>query len=241
MATSILTSGEDGRRRREAAPAIILSLVLHAVLILAIGLLVPKTRYYIEGRQPPVTVVLLPALDQIQHERAQPVTAASSAAPKAGRSAPPLALSHIHLARPNVAGAPPSPLAAEPAGEASSGKPGAGAAPGPLPYDEAGKGVRAFLRGTVGCESAEAVHLTAEERARCAERFAQDARNGQGFSGIDPAKRGAFSAQAAADEHKRSLRDNLGSAPLIVPCQGQGSNMGVGCLPDSAMGHVKIP
>jgi len=239
MVTSIPTSGEGGRRRRRAGPAIAISLVLHAVLFLAIGLIVPKPHFTV-AEPPPVTLFLLPSLERAQNERSRPTATSASKAPTAGRSAAPIILPHVHIPRATTADAPSSPIAAAPPGEAAAGKPGTSAAPGPLPYDESERGVRAFLRGTVGCESPDAVHLTADERARCAERFAEDARNGQGFSGIDPAKRGAYSVQAAADERKRAAREGMGPTP-IVSCTGVGSNMGVGCLPDSAMGHVKIP
>ena len=236
MVTLIPTNGEGGRRRREAGPAIAISLVVHAVFFIAVGLVVPRPQFT-QVDQPPVLVTLLPSFE---HARSQAPRAETGKSPTSGRAAPDVFVPHVHVPRTAAADAPSSPIAAPSPAEAAPGKPGTSTAPGPLPYDESERGVRAFLRGTVGCESADAVHLTAEERARCNERFAQDARGAQPFSGIDPDKRGAYSVQAAADERKRAAREGMGASP-IVSCSGVGSNMGVGCLPDSAMGRVRIP
>ncbi len=245
MVTSIATSGERGRRRRGAGPAIGVSIVLHLLFFAAIGLVVPKPKF-LQVDQPPLTVTLLPSFE---HARSQARKVAGEKAPTSGQAVKQIQLPRVHVPHATAANAPPSPIAAPSPGEAPSGRPGISNAPGPLPYDESERGVRAFLRGTVGCETPDAVHLTAEEKARCAERFAQDARGGQTFSAIDPAKRGAYAAQAAADEHRRSLRDNQNS-PLFVPCgsfqaretaPSVGSNLGGGCLPDSAIGHVRAP
>lgn len=236
-------SGEGERRRRGAGPAIAISLAIHAALLLAVGLIVPKSRY-MGVEPPPVTVQLLPSLERPQSVRSRTGASAAAAGAAAGRTAAPILLPHVHTPRTVAPNAPPSPVAAAPPAPAglAPGPPGVSTAPGPLPYNATERGgVTAFLRGTVGCESADALHLTSEERARCAERFAQDARRSEEFSGIDPAKRGAFAAQAAADEHKRFMRDNQANAPLFVPCTGAGSNFGVGCLPDTAVGHVRTP
>jgi len=247
MVITVPTSGEGERRRRGGAgPAIGVSIGVHLLILAALGLAVPKPKFF-QTDQPPISVTILPSFENARSQPRQAVPDKSAAT--SGQTPKAMLLPHVHMPRAGAAEAPPSPIAAPSAGEGSNGRPGTSTAPGPLPYDESERGVRAFLRGTVGCESPDAIHLTADEKARCAARFAQDARGGQAFSAIDPEKRGAYAAQAAADEHRRSLRDNLGNSPLIVPC-GSGpppreftgnTNLGGGCLPDSAIGHAKTP
>jgi hypothetical protein len=244
------TSGEGRRRGRGAGPAITISLVLHALVLVAIGLSVPKPQFSQPAQAPPVKVILLPSFEQAHPQAAAPAPGAARG-PTAGRAAPEVILPHVHVPPATTAQAPPSPITAPPnSGEAPPGRPGASVAPGPLPYSESDRGVRAFLRATVGCENPESGRLSPEERARCAERFAKDARGEPPFSSIDPAKRGAYAAQAAADEHRRSMRDNQADSPLFVPCgsfqaretaPAVGANLGGGCLPDTAIGHVKAP
>ncbi len=112
-------------------------------------------------------------------------------------------------------------------------------APAPFPYEDSQRGVRAMLRATVGCSNEDATHLTPAEREACAQRFGKEAKKAEPFSGIDPDKRARFDEQVTADERKRGVRD--GAQPvMIVPCTGNGSNFGRGCLPDSAMMHAKV-
>jgi hypothetical protein len=236
MVTANLTSGDGERGRRGAGPAVAISLVVHALAFLAIGLITPRPQFVSIPPSPPLTVILLPSPEEA-HPTRQPE--ATTPARTAGSAAAPLAVPRIHVPRALAPSAAPSPVAAAPAaatpGPASSpgGRPGSTFAPAPLPYEEGDRGVRALLRATVGCETPDAVHLTPEERARCTERLVEIARNAHPFSGVDPARRAAWDALHVN-------REGVPNAP-IVSCQGQGSNFGVGCLPDSAIGRVKIP
>jgi hypothetical protein len=79
------------------------------------------------------------------------------------------------------------------------------------------------------------VHLNASERERCNEKFGEMARRAPAFNGIDPLKRGRFDDQAAADERRRAAR----TGPLGQPVDCSSGD--ASCLPDSAIGHWKIP
>ena len=66
------------------------------------------------------------------------------------------------------------------------------------------------LRGTlVGCANADAVSLSAAERARCNERFGSAAGSAPAFDTISPAKRAAFDKAAAAQEADRRYRSGM--------------------------------
>jgi colicin import membrane protein len=130
----------------------------------------------------------------------------------------------------------PSPVHAAPAGS------GAHSAAAPsftvnAGAGEEGGGLRGVLRATVGCEHQDYARLTAAERERCLQAFGRDARGAGLIDGIPQDKRVAFDAQALADEKKRQARTGPLGQP-IVKCEGQGSNMGAGCLPDDA--HIKV-
>jgi hypothetical protein len=74
----------------------------------------------------------------------------------------------------------------------------------PYPYGAMPSG-GSGLRGTlVGCANAEAVSLSAAERARCNERFGSRAASAPALDSIAPAKRAAF--DKAAERQDRSLR-----------------------------------
>lgn len=237
MVATELNSGERRKRRRGAGPAVAISLVVHAVFLLSVGLMVPHPRMpALLAPEHPLAVILIPAIVPVP-----PPPRTQAKAPASARvAAPAPVLPHVHVPKSVAPAAPPSPVPAPAPAASNAGKAqGAGTAPAPLPYEDADRGgVHAFLRGTVGCENPD--KLTPAERTRCDERFAQTARSAAPV-GIDPAKRGAFSAQAAADERRRGQRDALGSEPLLKACEGPGSNFGVGCLRDSSMSHVRIP
>ena len=247
MVTAKLTSGDGKRERRGAAPAVAISLVVHLVFFLAIGFMVPRPRLLSFEPSPPLRLILLPAPEEAHPTRSP---AAKAPSPNAGHPPPPLVLPHLHVPQATASRAPPSPLAAPPASAGESGAPGTRAAPAPLPYEEGDRGVRAFLRATVGCDTPDAVHLTPEEKTRCSERFAATARGAPPVSAMDPVKRAGFAAQAAADDRKRAAREGP-PTDVIVSCGGAGqardfpstgnTNLGGGCLPDAAIGHVRIP
>ncbi len=90
----------------------------------------------------------------------------------------------------------PSPLPAPNAGQ--------GAAAAPTGGGEVGEGVRAALRGRLGCDLQGLTPLTAEERARCNQHMAQTAKLGPAY--IDPVpqeKRAYYDAIQAAAQASR--------------------------------------
>jgi hypothetical protein len=228
----------DSRRRRRAWEAVAVSLVFHAVVFLAIGLIVPRpvTRFLPDN--PPVNITLLPPMprEHVHHAKAQSEHTKSPVSSGAAR--PALAVHAPVNVRPD---APPSPITAAPSptpgsGASAAAENGTSKAPAPLPYEDGNRGVRAFLRGTVGCDYGPMAHLTAEEKARCAERFANIEKHAPEFSGIPGEKLSGFMAEAAANARKQQYREGTGPR-TVVPCQGVGSNFGVGCLPEEAIHH----
>jgi len=51
-------------------------------------------------------------------------------------------------------------------------------------------------------------------------------------------KREAYDAEAAANARRRAAKEG-GTASPIVACDGPGSNLGGGCLPDEAHAHIR--
>jgi hypothetical protein len=103
--------------------------------------------------------------------------------------------------------------------------------------DDTGGGLRGVLRSTVGCEHQDYAHLSAAEKERCAGAFLRDAAHGPAVDRVPAAKREAYDQEAAANERRR-LQKEGGLASPVVSCDGPGSNLGGGCLPDEA--HKKI-
>jgi hypothetical protein len=130
----------------------------------------------------------------------------------------------------------PSPLSA-PVATAEASAPAAAKGAPPLAGADDGQGVQEALRTSVGCDFDKSVHLSPGERERCNQRYGETAHAAPSVSGMDPAKRGRFDAEAEADERRRA--DRTGPLKeLVVPCSGEGSNLGGGCLPDSAILHL---
>jgi len=209
-----------------------LSAVVHLVVLALVGLYTPAARYVHFEPVTPVTVTLLPPLS---HDRVHQAKPQASTAPSAGRPAPLL----VHAPKAVSPTAPPSPIAAPTQEPGAASGIGTSHAPGPLPAEDSGVGVHAFLRGTVGCDYGQTAHLTQEEKARCAERFGRIERNAPPFSGIPPEKLGGYLAEAAANARRRDAHDqNIPMTAPVVACDGVGSNFGTGCLPASA--HFKV-
>jgi hypothetical protein len=219
MAAATLRSGDRLKRRRGRASAVAIALAVHAAFFLAIGLITPRPQFPSFPPSPPVHVILIPTLEPVQVERAPPPQAS---APGAERP-PPIPIPRIHIPRSPPPGTAPPSLASAPPSPGGAGRPGGSPAPGPLPYEEGERGVRAFLRATVGCETPDAVKLSAAERTRCDQRFAEEARNAHPLGVLNTGRHGEFGAPSG--------RDDLPIHP-IVACTGQGSNFGVGCLRD---------
>jgi hypothetical protein len=68
----------------------------------------------------------------------------------------------------------------------------------------------AGLRGSlVGCANAEAAHLSAVERARCATMFGADIAHAPRFDGISAEKRAGFDAQVQKSNAWKQYRDGV--------------------------------
>jgi hypothetical protein len=144
----------------------------------------------------------------------QPAPPTSSAPP-----APPTAI-HLNIHKPekeapsSVATLPFAPAAGQASAVGAPATPPAGGEPelggsrlsglSPYPYG-AMPGGGSGLRGTlVGCANADAVSLTAVERARCTERFGAAAGSAPALDSMSAAKRAAFDdAQAREDARER--------------------------------------
>lgn len=58
---------------------------------------------------------------------------------------------------------------------------------------------------------------------------------------VDPVpsdKREAYDVEAAANARRRAAKEGALAAP-VVPCDGPGSNLGGGCLPEEAHTHIR--
>jgi hypothetical protein len=126
-----------------------------------------------------------------------------------------------------------------PGGGAQAGGGGGGGAPGgapgaltgsrlnglsPYPYGALPSGGPG-LRGTlVGCANSEAVNLSAVERAKCNERFGDEAAKAPVLDGIDPAKRARFDKAADKQERTRELQMPVGTERGAQGLGGLGPN-----------------
>jgi hypothetical protein len=114
---------------------------------------------------------------------------------------------------PPTAGAPTGGAGALPGGAL----PGGGGFPGgALPGF--GSGLRG---GLLGCANADALHLTAEERARCAESFGQGTRESPQMNPIDASKRVDLDRQAASEAAAAKYRDSTPAGTESTPVAGQ--------------------
>ena len=214
-------NGRDKARKHRRSAGVGLSVLAHMVVLAVIGMNVPRPIYRQSSPAPPANIWLMPRLTPAQHRSDHQI-----AAPKTPPPAP---------LKPVKAASAPTPVETA----ASPGRPAPiGAKPG-QPSAEPGEegGVREALRTSVGCDADRVVHLTPGEHDRCDQKFGEMAKTAPPFSGLDPLKRGRFDAQAEADERRRANRQGP-MQELVVPCSGEGSNLGGGCLPDSAIVHI---
>jgi hypothetical protein len=118
----------------------------------------------------------------------------------------------------NPPGGPPAggPAAGGGGGAPGGGAPGAGSrlnGLSPYPYGALPSGGPG-LRGTlVGCANAEAVNLTNVERARCNERFGDEAAKAPVLQGMDPGRRATFDKTAEKQERERAATMPVGTTP----------------------------
>jgi hypothetical protein len=170
------------------------SLLLHALVLAWLALPArPLLERILADDQPTVQVDLVRPDRQ---EQPRPRPAASSQAATA--PSPALPFQVRQPARPVPAGVPT--LAVPAAGIA---KPGTAIRPAPLPGEAAGD-LRAALRASTGCASADAVGLNRRERETCDERFGAAKAKGDPLSGMSAEKRQALEAQGAA---QRAYKD----------------------------------
>ena len=224
------------RRRRSTSAIIAISALSHLVILALVGFSAPQTFWTPPDRSRIATVTLV-----------RPVA-------RRDRGAAPSPIPSIQ-ARASVPGAPrstPTPIPPTAAPSSPSVPAAAGgssvAGPAPPPADDGRGGAQAVLRGLFGCDLGAGVHLTPEERARCADRFTQAKHDIDPLIGLDLAKRAAFDRQAAIFATRRAMHDGL-PPDVIVSCGSpqasdwavRGSNFGLGCLPDSAHSHTTIP
>ncbi len=125
------------------------------------------------------------------------------------------------IAIPGASFAPPTGPA--PGAAPAGGPPGGGGGPG-LPGG-ALPGFGGGLRGSaLGCANAEALHLSAAEKARCAQQFGEGARESPQMSAIDASKRqvldqeaaGAAAAQKYRELDARRLGGAAGAGPAAA-------------------------
>jgi hypothetical protein len=169
------------------------SLSVHIGVLLALGLLVPKTRYTFIPTPPSLTfkLVRMPAASSVHAAR----TSGGAAAP-AIASLPPSAPLRLHIPLKREPETPSRDAVAKPA-EAGEGL---GAPANPM---------RFYAGDLAGCGREDIVLMTDEEQARCRARIA--AAEGRDrypvdpapFSGVDPAKSSAWAAQQAKDAERR--------------------------------------
>lgn len=199
--------GKDFRRlARRTAPAVALAAVLHLLLFLAVGLIVPKADYRFAPQPAPVRLILLPPMPSLHH-RDRPLGPIAKAV-RAGGQAAPTVLPNVHRPPPAPRDAPPSPLSFA-AGEDKPATPSAEA-------------MQFYERSLSGCGREDLILLTPEERARCTARAVEAARGGRpptvpDLNGLDPAKRAAWDAEVAA---ARDRRDGSGAQAELRALQG---------------------
>lgn len=95
-----------------------------------------------------------------------------------------------------------------------------------------------MLRATIGCDYDSVVHLSEDEKTRCADRFAKQARSAPSFIATPAEKLAGYIDEARANERKQRYREGNLPTP-IVACTGNGSNFGLGCLPADAIHSTK--
>ena len=78
------------------------------------------------------------------------------------------------------------------------------------------------LRGSaLACANADALHLSATERAHCAQAFGEGARESPVMSAIDASKRQELDHEAAAAAAAQKYRDSTPAGSEVRPIAGQ--------------------
>jgi hypothetical protein len=239
----------QSRRKGRPGAALLVSVAAHLIVLLLLARAVPIMPAIAPGRDVQIDLVSAPPLTRF----ATPVTRAASAqttassAPRADDSAAPLRRSVSHpppaRTRPAEKPAPPAPAprpAAQPlspsrpapvAGASPTAAPRPGApgqhssASASLPGDEPAGGVRKFLRETVGCTSADFVHLTVAERFECERANGVQAAIGarQKLDALPANKRAYYDAVREAYENTHNAY-----TPMDTQAGGQGASSSMG-------------
>jgi len=213
-------SGEN-RKRRGATGAIAVSIVAHLVALAVLGLAPGRLQPQRFESQRPVELILIPAF--------RPMARPVNAAPRKGATTSSVVVPHVHTPPPS-----PSPsLAAAPTA-------------GP-PNSASGSPIHFYDRRVAGCEREDLILMSETDRFVCQARLAGAAapanpttrRDAPQRTFIPDDKRGAYSVQAAADARKRAAKDkDVPMTEPVVVCSGPSANLGMGCLPDSAISRV---
>ena len=253
MAGAFAQTGYEARKRRRMGVIVAVSALAHVVVLALVGLSAPKLVFKDLPPERAIYVWLSPDLTRRTHtsnNRPAPKASSAPAASAPARASPtarpvrPVAAPTPHPASPRPA--PPAPPIKAPAAPSA---PSAPTVPGGAPAGRSsalatvegeGGGAEQALRTSVGCDYEHMVHLSPAERDKCSQSIGATAKRAPTFNGIDPAKRARFDEQVAADERRRAARTGPMAQP-IGACEGQQSNLGGGCLSDSAIGHLRIP
>lgn len=215
-------AGERGTRRdrdrRRALGVVGASVVVHLLVLATLGFSVPRRYDPIVAEPPPLAVILIPRTEPFRTHSLRAKTTQAATAPAASAQAPAAPPPPIkpHVVPPPIPSAAspvplPGPLAPTPTEAAH----GTSIAPGPLPYEDSGRGVRAMLRGTAGCSFVATARLTEEEKARCIQRFGEAAKKAAPFSGIPEEKRAYYDAV-----QKRYQTMHSNEAPVSLVARG---------------------
>lgn len=199
------------RRRGRFAGLIVLSLLAHAGLLGVVGLHVSRLRFDALPIEPALDIWLTPNLTRnpqkpefgrLPEAKSRPAPSASGSSREQPRAVSP---------SPNVVTAP----------SAASGPPAAPA--------EAANGLQGALRTRIGCDADPVVHLTAEERDRCNQHYAEIAKRGPAFVDvIPPEKRAYYDAVQAAYQAMNDARTPV-STGVGGQYQAWGRLPGLGC------------
>ncbi len=230
--------------------AVAASLMVHAVLLTLLAWTAPALRLPTADWRPDVVVSLAPSIVRLPSPPSSIVAPQPTANLPAATARPkPTRPAELKAPRAPTPAAPPrpapapaqQPAAPAPAAASAPAAPGA-AAPRPGSDTSASSGdPRGAVREAIGCSHEVFLRLNAAERAACDRKLAELPKaRGATVDTIPPLKRGAYDRQAAQDARRR---DHEGAMPNpITPCEpgASFSNLGVGCLPASAMHGLRF-
>jgi hypothetical protein len=193
------------RRARLGRGAVIaLSLMAHATVLSILGVHAPKL-IFPTVPPAPLDVWLTPRLTPEARQAQSPDAAVRAGRPRSGAQA--------EIKRPAT-----SASSSIPAGSPAIGSPAPvqGGVGAPSGEPGVGTGTQGALRAGIGCDLAYTVHLTAEERDRCNQHLAEEAKRGPSYiDAIPPEKRAYYDAVQAAYQAARDP-----AAPLYKDANG---------------------